>query len=145
MKLIDRNGKVISTGGGEAIASSVDPTNDSRFNPLKLVSGTVARRQRADRDRQAHRGHSSTSRSATRSASPLTTASISSRSPASQNSPSSESIGASTIAIFDVPTAQELFHKVGKFDEIQVAAKTGVTPAELVGEIRPLLPADGRR
>src|SRR5207244_2771461 len=53
---------------------------------------------------------------------------------------SSSSIGASTIAIFDVPTAQQLFDKVGKFDGIQVSAKTGVTPEKLVGEIRPLLP-----
>ena len=51
-----------------------------------------------------------------------------------------ESIGASTIAIFDIPTAQKLFHKVGKFDEIQVAARSGVPPAQLVREIRPLLP-----
>jgi putative ABC transport system permease protein len=38
-KLIDRNGKIISTGGGSAIASSVDPRNDGQFNPLKLISG----------------------------------------------------------------------------------------------------------
>ncbi len=44
-KLIDRNGKVMSTGGGNAIVSSVDPRNDSRFNPLKLASGRVARRR----------------------------------------------------------------------------------------------------
>ena len=52
----------------------------------------------------------------------------------------SSSIGASTIAIFDVPTAQLLFHKVGQLDEIQVAAKTGVSPEKLVREIQPLLP-----
>src|SRR5438034_9043750 len=39
LKLINRDGKVISTGGGSAIATSVDPPNDARFNPLKLVSG----------------------------------------------------------------------------------------------------------
>jgi putative ABC transport system permease protein len=52
----------------------------------------------------------------------------------------SSSIGASTIAIFDVPTAQQLFHKVGQLDEIQVAAKSGVSPEKLVSEIQPLLP-----
>ncbi len=64
-----------------------------------------------------------------------------SRSRGSRRSPPSSSIGASTIAIFDVPTAQDLFDKDGKFDEIQVAAKHGVTPEKLAGEIRPLLPA----
>ncbi len=40
-----------------------------------------------------------------------------------------------------MPTAQGLFDKAGKLDGIQVAAKSGVTPEKLVGEIRPLLPA----
>src|SRR5213075_246917 len=39
-----------------------------------------------------------------------------------------------------VPTAQDLFNKDGKFDEVQVAAKHGVSPEKLVGEIKPLLP-----
>ena len=38
-KLLGRDGEVISTGGGGSIAASVDPQNDRRFNPLKLVSG----------------------------------------------------------------------------------------------------------
>ena len=38
-QLIGRDGKVISTGGGGSIASSVDPPNDARFNPLKLAEG----------------------------------------------------------------------------------------------------------
>jgi putative ABC transport system permease protein len=50
------------------------------------------------------------------------------------------SIGASTFAIFDVPTAQQIFNKEGKLDGIQVAAKQGVTPEKVVSEIRPLLP-----
>src|SRR6188472_4657814 len=38
-QLIGRDGKVISTGGGGSIASSVDPPTDARFNPLKLAQG----------------------------------------------------------------------------------------------------------
>ena len=45
------------------------------------------------------------------------------------------------MAIFDFPTAQKLFHKQGKLDSISIAAKQGVTPAQLVQEMRPLLPA----
>jgi putative ABC transport system permease protein len=51
------------------------------------------------------------------------------------------SIGGATISVFDVPTSQELFHKGGKYDEVQVAAKDGVSPQKLADGIRPLLPA----
>ena len=51
-----------------------------------------------------------------------------------------DTIGTASIAVFDVRTAQTLLGKDG-FDAINVAAKDGVTPAELVQSIRPLLPA----
>jgi putative ABC transport system permease protein len=44
------------------------------------------------------------------------------------------------MAIFDLPTAQRIFHKEGKRDSIGVASKQNVTPAQLVSQIRPLLP-----
>jgi putative ABC transport system permease protein len=53
---------------------------------------------------------------------------------------STESLGGATIAVFDVPTAQRLFDKEGRLDIIRVAGKDDATPAELVKEIRPLLP-----
>jgi putative ABC transport system permease protein len=52
-----------------------------------------------------------------------------------------DSIGGATFAVFDVPTAQALLHKRGRFDNIFVAAKSGVDPAQVVDQIRPLLPA----
>src|SRR5439155_15313174 len=54
------------------------------------------------------------------------------------------SLGSATIALFNIPTAQELFHKQGKLDEIQVSAKPGVTPQKLVSEIHPLLPVTAK-
>jgi putative ABC transport system permease protein len=51
------------------------------------------------------------------------------------------SIGNSTIAVFDVPTAQALYNKQGRFDSISVAAKDGVSPEHLAREIRSVLPA----
>ncbi|HEY2073212.1 MAG TPA: FtsX-like permease family protein, partial [Gaiellaceae bacterium] len=51
------------------------------------------------------------------------------------------SLGGATMAIFDFPTAQKIFHKQGKLDSIDIAAKPGTTPAELVKEIKPILPA----
>ena len=49
------------------------------------------------------------------------------------------SIGKTTITVFDLPTAQRLFDKVGKLDVIRVDADPGVAPAQLVREITPLL------
>jgi len=140
VKLIDRNGKVISTGGGESIAASVDPANDKRFNPLKLVAGTwpIGNGQIAIDKRTSQQQHYAVGDSigiaADEGVLQMEISGIATFS-------SSSSIGASTIAIFDVPTAQQLFDKEGKFDQIQVAAKSGITPEKLVGEIRPLLPA----
>ena len=138
-KLIDRNGKVISTKGGSSIAASVDPKNDARFNPLKLTSGKwpVGNGQIAIDRRTSELRHfavGDTIGVATdQGVRVFAISGIATFSSAS-------SIGASTIAIFDVPTAQDLFNKAGKFDEVQVAAKPGVTPEKLVSEIRPLLP-----
>jgi len=138
-KLIDRNGKVISAKGGSSIAASVDPKNDARFNPLKLTSGNwpVGNGQIAIDRRTSEKKHfavgDTISVAADQGVRAFEITGIATFS-------SSSSIGASTIAIFDVPTAQDLFAKDGKFDEIQVAAKPGVTPEKLAAEIRPLLP-----
>ena len=53
-----------------------------------------------------------------------------------------DSLGGTALAIFDLPTAQSLFAKPGKFDSISIKAKDGVTPAALTKEIKPLLAAD---
>ncbi len=50
-------------------------------------------------------------------------------------------IGGATLAGFDLPTAQRLFKKVGRLDEIAVAAKPGVPDAKLVREIEEILPS----
>src|SRR4029079_19023388 len=49
-------------------------------------------------------------------------------------------IGGATLACFNPPTAQRLFGKVGKLDQIRVSAKSGVSPAELTSEINDILP-----
>ena len=51
------------------------------------------------------------------------------------------SIGGATLAGFTLPTAQKLFAKPGKLDQIRVAAKHGVTPEALVAEIQKILPS----
>lgn len=139
VKLIGRDGKVISTKGGSSIGASVDPGNDARFNPLTLTSGKwpVGNGEIAIDRRTSEKKHFAIGDTIGVAADDGTREFEIS---GIAKFASSSSIGASTIAIFDVPTAQGLFHKEGKFDEVQVAAKRGVTPEKLVGEIRPLLP-----
>ena len=55
-----------------------------------------------------------------------------------------KSLGSATFAIFDVGTAQKLFDREGEFDAISVAGKEGTTPAQLISEIQPILPADAQ-
>ena len=49
------------------------------------------------------------------------------------------SLGGATIAIFTLPEAQRIFHKVGQYDSISVAAKHGYSPQDVVNQIKPLL------
>jgi putative ABC transport system permease protein len=53
-----------------------------------------------------------------------------------------DSIGGATLAAFDLPTAQRLFEKEGKLDQIRVAGKPGVSPSQLVSEIAKILPSN---
>ena len=57
---------------------------------------------------------------------------------------STSSLGGTTIAVFDLATAQTLFDKRDGLDSIQVAAAEGVGASELAREIRPLLPETAR-
>jgi putative ABC transport system permease protein len=51
------------------------------------------------------------------------------------------SLGDATMAIWDLPTAQTLLDKEGRFDGISIAAKAGTSPDELIRAVQPLLPA----
>jgi putative ABC transport system permease protein len=52
-----------------------------------------------------------------------------------------DSLGGATMAIWDVPTAQTLLDKEGRFDGISIAAKEGTSSDELVRAVQPLVPA----
>ena len=54
------------------------------------------------------------------------------------------SIGGATLAGFDLPTAQRLFEKEGRVDEIAVASKPGVSDQQLLRQIRQILPPDAQ-
>ncbi|HEV8623228.1 MAG TPA: ABC transporter permease, partial [Acidimicrobiia bacterium] len=54
---------------------------------------------------------------------------------------SQDNLAGAKFALWDAPTAQEVLHRLGEFDTIAVKAKAGVSQAQLVTRLRPLLPA----
>jgi putative ABC transport system permease protein len=138
-QLVGRNGKVISVGGAPGLAFSVDPKSNQRFNPLQLVSGQwpAGPDQIAIDSATASNKHYGVG----------DTIGVIARGPVQAFRITGiaklggvSSIGGATISVFDPATAAKLFHKQGLFDEIDVAAKPGVTPAQLVQQIRTVLP-----
>jgi len=138
--LVDKNGKSISTGGAPNIASGVDPHGDQRFNPLTLTAGSwpegpdeIAIDKSTAEKKHFMIGDSIgvTSRGAEHRF----------RISGLVAFPAVASIGGATISVFDTPTAQRLFDKVGQLDYIRVQSRAGVPTSKLLSEIRPLLPS----
>jgi len=137
--LVGRNGKVISGHGAPSLAYSIHARGDQRFNPLELVTGAwpVGPHQVAIDANTASKDDYK----------PGETIGVIARGAEQRYTISGiceiggvSSLGGATMAIFDFPTAQRIFHKERKLDGIDVAAKSGTTPQQLVSEIRPLLP-----
>ena len=141
--LIDKNGKVIQFGLGGAPNLGFSIANpDSRFNPLSLLSGHWPGPGEVVIDKEtASKKHLEAGQSV----------GVQVEGPVEQfkiagimQFSSGLSIGGATLAGFDLKTAQTLFRKRGQFDEIAVAAKPNVTPAQLARAIRPILPPDAQ-
>jgi putative ABC transport system permease protein len=138
-RLVGRDGKVIAAGGAPGLAFSVHPKGDQRFNPLTVVSGTwpVGEHQVDIDAHTASKHHYAVGDSV----------GVIARGPVRQYTIAGivkiggvSSLGGATMAIFDFATAQKIFNKEGKLDGIDIAAKPGIKPAELVREIKPILP-----
>jgi putative ABC transport system permease protein len=137
--LVGRDGKIVASGGSPPIAYSVDAAADQRFNPLTLTTGKwpAGNGQIAIDENTATTKHFAVGDSiGVSTVDGLRSFAIT----GVAKFASVSSIGGATIAIFDLPTAQQLFHKLGRLDEIQVAASKGVAPDRLASAIRPLLP-----
>ena len=139
-KLLDHEGDIISSGGAPALAFGIDPVKDARFNALSLVAGRwpVGSNQIViDKKTSGRKDFSVGDTIGVSTAAGVREFKIT----GIANFAGVSSIGGATISVFDVPTAQQMFDKLGKLDEVQVAGKEGVTPQQLAAEIRPLLPA----
>jgi putative ABC transport system permease protein len=139
-KLIDKQGKAISPGGDAPTFGFGMNASDERFSPLKLATGrwASARHEVAIDAGTAERYGFEVGDEI----------GVAAGGPAEQfrltglvTLGSIDSIGNATISVFDVATAQALFDKEGQFDSISVAAAPGVSPAQLVRAIEPVLPS----
>ena len=136
-QLIGDNGKAIVFGGAPNLGFSVDPTQPD-FNSLTLVGGAWPKGDEVVVDTStASKKHLVVGKKI----------GVQAEGPVQQFRISGivkfgavDTIGGATLAGFDLATAQRLFDKRGKLDQIRVAAKPGVSPAQLVAQIQPILP-----
>jgi putative ABC transport system permease protein len=139
-QLIDKNGKVIHFGGAPNIGFSINPSLPE-FNSVVLKEGNwpgtgqVAVDTGTASKKDIHVGDVIRVQGAG-AALPLRVAGLFKFS-------SKGNIGGATLAAFDVPTGQRVFHKEGKLDQIRASKKPGVSEAELLNQIRSLLRREG--
>jgi putative ABC transport system permease protein len=138
-QLIGSNGKVIQFGGAPNLGFSVDPSQP-RFNSLTLVSGSWPGRNEVVID-QGTAGKKDIAVGSTIRVQAQGRA-IQMRVSGLVQFGAVSSIGGATLAGFDLATAQRLFHKAGKLDQIRAAAKPGVSESALLEEIRSILPPE---
>jgi putative ABC transport system permease protein len=137
-QLVGRNGKVISRGGAPGLAFSYSP-DGQRFNPLSLTRGgwpNAPNEIAIDADTARKDGFSVGDQIGVVARGPVQRFRIA----GTVKFAGVSSLGGATMAIFTLPEAQQLFHKQGRLDQINVAAKPGTAPSALVSAISPLLP-----
>ncbi len=135
--LIGKDGKSITFGGAPNLGFSVDPSQPE-FNSLTLVDGEWPKSNEVVIDRStAGKKHIHVGDSI----------GVQVRGPVERlrvaglvRFGSVSTIGGATLAGFDLPTAQRLFGREGKLDDIRLAAEPGVTPQKLAAEVRRILP-----
>jgi putative ABC transport system permease protein len=135
--LVGHDGKVIARGGAPGLAFSYSPAGQ-RFNPLTLTKGNWP-----SAPDDVAIDASTASKDNFRVGD---TIGVVARGPLEHfhitgtvEIAGVSSLGGSTMALFTLPTAQRLFNKEGHLDQINVAARSGTTPQQLVQQIRPLL------
>ena len=132
-----KDGKAIAFGGAPNLGFSVDPTKP-QFNSLALVEGAWPRANQVvvDKSTADKKDLAVGSRIGVQVEGPVEQLMIS----GIVKFGAVSSIGGATLAGFDLATAQRLFDKPGKLDQIRAAAKPGVSPATLISQIREILP-----
>jgi putative ABC transport system permease protein len=135
-QLVDAKGKAIGKAD-DSVGIGLDPEGDQSLNPLKLVSGDWPGEGEIAVD-------ASTAKSERFEVGD--TVGAFADGPVADYKVSGivrfgteDALGSITISVFDLATAQRLFDKEGKFDQISVGAADGVSEQELAQQITPLL------
>jgi putative ABC transport system permease protein len=138
-QIIGEDGKAIVYGGAPNLGFSI-ANGDSRFNPLQLVDGAWPGNDQVviDASTADKEGFSIGDRVGIQGEGPVQELDIS----GIVKFGSVSTIGGATLAGFDLPTAQRIFAKEGKLDEIAVAARSGVSDEQLVQQLQQILPAN---
>ena len=136
-QLVDRNNKAIVFGGAPNLGFSIE-NGDSPFNPLTLVSGAWPHGNEVVIDENvAKKKHFAVGDTiGVQAEGPVRKLRVS----GIVKFGSAAQLGGATLAGFDLPTAQQLFAKQNRVDEIAVAAKPTVSDQQLVKEVRAVLP-----
>jgi putative ABC transport system permease protein len=136
-QLIGKDGKAIVYGGAPNLGFSI-ARGESRFNPLQLVSGSWPKANEVVVDK---------STASKEDIKVGQTIGVQAEGPVERLRVSGivkfgsvSTIGGATLSGFDLPTAQHIFDKEGKLDEIAVAANQGVSDPRLLAQIRTILP-----
>jgi putative ABC transport system permease protein len=133
-----QHGQAISFGGAPNLGFSVDPSRP-QFNSLTLVSGHWPGPSQVvvDTNTASKKNLRAGQVIGVQATGPVRMMRISGL----VRFGSANSIGGATLAGFQLTTAQRLFGKLGKLDDIRVSARSGISPRQLVSQIRPILPA----
>jgi putative ABC transport system permease protein len=136
-QLIGRDGKAIVFGGAPNLGFSIS-RGDSPFNPLTLEEGAWPRGDEVviDASTADRKDFSIGDTIGVQAEGPVREMRISGL----VRFGSVSTIGGATLAGFDLPTAQELFDKPGKLDEIAVASRPGTTDEQLVADLQEVIP-----
>ncbi|HEX4678288.1 MAG TPA: FtsX-like permease family protein [Gaiellaceae bacterium] len=135
--LIGHNGKAIVIGGAPNLGFSI-ASGDSPFNPLVLVSGSWPKSGDVviDHTTASKKHFAVGDQIGVQAEGPVTEFRIS----GIVKFGSAASLGGATLAGFAVSTAQTLFDKPGRLDEISIAKKPGTSQQTLLSEVRAILP-----
>ncbi|TCC22726.1 ABC transporter permease [Kribbella speibonae] len=136
-QLIGKDGKAIVFGGAPNLGFSVDPSLP-QFNSLTLVKGAwpAAGEVVIDTKTAAEKGFQAGDTIGVQARGAVEPTRISGL----VSFGAVSSIGGATLAGFDLGTAQRLFDKTGKLDQILIAAKQGVDRPQLLAAVQKILP-----
>ncbi|MDQ3668973.1 MAG: ABC transporter permease, partial [Actinomycetota bacterium] len=137
-KILTKEGKAVNTNGAPSFGFGIDPA-ETRFNPLRLREGrwpTADNEVVIDSATAEKEGYRVGDTVKIATIEPVRSFQLVGLAQYGDVA----SLGTATFAVFTIPTAQTLLDREGRYDAISVAAKAGVTPQELVREIRPILP-----